>query len=173
LQATDDPGHTTRCKRLSSVLLWLEGVELNRMEDSLLQHMPRSNAAGPIRACAERTRDLISSVARIGELVSSDGFAVGAKADELMCRLEIGIPADICWLATKLHRRLDRGDYLSLRKAGFITVKKYDEADDAALLSVVNSKAKLTAIRAAIEEIKSYKPKTDGRDLPMPTPVAP
>ena len=171
LQATDDPGHTTRCKRLSSILLWLEGVELNRMEDSLLQHMPRSNAAGPIRACAERTRDLISSVARIGELVSSDGFAVGAQADELMCRLEMGIPADICWLAIKLHRRLDRGDYLSLRKAGFIMVKKFDEADDAALLSVVNSKAKLIAIRAAIEEIKLYKPKTDGRDLPMPTPV--
>jgi len=171
LQSTDEIGHTTRCKRFSSILLWLEGVELNRMEASLLQHLPRSNAAGPIRACAERTRDLISSVVRIGELVSNDGFAVGTKADELMCRLELGIPADICWLALKLHRRLDRGDYLSLRKAGLTTIESFDKIEDTTLLGVVNSKTKLAAIRGAIEEIRAFKPKIDDKDLPMPTPV--
>lgn len=172
LQSTDDVGYTTRCKRLSSILLWLEGVELNRMEASLLQHLPRTNAAGPIRACAERTRDLIASVVRIGELVSPDGFKVGTKADELMCRLELGIPSDICWLALKLNRRLDRGDYLSLRKSGLTTIEAFDKVQDDALLRVVNSKVKLAAIREAIEIVKASKQQREDKDLPMPTPAA-
>lgn len=51
--------------------MWIQGVELNRLEASLLQHLPADNAAGPIRAVAERTRDLVGVVARIGGLVTT------------------------------------------------------------------------------------------------------
>ena len=75
LFATYDATATTRCKKLSAVLMWLEGVELNRLEASLLVHLPGNAAAGSIRAVADRTRDLIGVVARIGALVSADGTA--------------------------------------------------------------------------------------------------
>src|SRR5207249_314400 len=38
LAATDDVIYTARCKRLSAVLMWIDGVELNRIESSLLLH---------------------------------------------------------------------------------------------------------------------------------------
>ena len=98
--------------------MWIEGIELSRLEESLLQHMPGDNAAGPIRASAERTRDLIGVVTRIGTLVSSEQSPPSVDVDVLSGRLEIGIPGDIVWLAKEAERELDRGDYLALRKAG-------------------------------------------------------
>ena len=59
LQATDDSTYTARCKKLASVLMWIDGIELNQIEASLLRHLPTDNAAGPIRSTAERTRDLL------------------------------------------------------------------------------------------------------------------
>jgi replicative superfamily II helicase len=99
LRATDDRACTARCKRLSSVLMWLEGLELSRLEASLLVHLPGENAAGPIRAVAERTRDLIGVVARIGALVSSDQAEPVADVASLSARLELGIPTDVMWIA--------------------------------------------------------------------------
>lgn len=167
LQATDARNYTARCKRLSSVLMWLDGVELNRLEASLLQHMPGDNAAGPIRASAERTRDLIGVVARIGALASRDGSGPVGEVDQLSSRLELGIPQDILWLAKEVKRGLERGDYLALRRAGLKTIEAIEVEDDDALERIVNSKSKLQQIRGAIERIKMAD-LVDTSDLPMP-----
>src|SRR5207253_992439 len=116
LQATDHVAYTVRCKRLSAVLMWLEGVDLNRLAASLLIHLPSENAAGPIRTSAERTRDLVGVVARISTLVSGDGSGFTGEIDQLSTRLELGIPADILWLAKQAKRGLERGDYLAFRR---------------------------------------------------------
>jgi helicase len=166
LQATDASNFTARCKRLSSVLMWLEGVELNRLEASLLRHLPGDNAAGPIRAVAERTRDLIGVVARIATLVSRDSSGFPGEVDDLSSRLELGIPQDILWLAKEVKRGLERGDYLAMRRAGLKTIEVIETADDDAVASIVTSESKIGYIREAIKRINLTN--ADNQDLPMP-----
>ena len=145
LRSTDDASYTARCKKLAGVLMWIEGVELNRIEASLLRHLPADNAAGPIRSTAERTRDLLGVVARIAGLVSVDQSEPIADRDELSTRLEIGIPKDVVWLARLLKRALERGDYLSLRRAQLTTVGTLDNCEEKVLMNVIQSAAKTKA----------------------------
>jgi replicative superfamily II helicase len=168
LRATDDSGYTTRCKRLAAVLMWLEGVDLNRLEASLLVHLPGDNAAGAITATAERTRDLLGVVARIGGLVSSDNSGPVNELDHLSLRLEIGIPSDMLWLASETKRGIDRGDYLALRRVGINSPDLLNACDDAALAQMVSSEEKRQRIRAAVAAIKGVGQDSDD-DLPMPT----
>ena len=172
LQSTDSVGYIARCKRLCSVLMWLEGTDLNRMEASLLRHLPAENAAGPIRSTAERTRDLIGVVARIGSLVSTDHSAPSGNLDSLNARLELGIPSDIHWLASVMRRDLERGDYLALRRAGLATRDAIASASDSSLEAAVNSKRKAARIREVVREMEFTKPE-DTSDLPMPKPAEP
>jgi len=171
LSATDDASYTARCKRLSAVLMWLEGVELNKLEASLLIHLPGENAAGPIRAAVDRTRDLIGVVARIGSLVSRNASGPTGEIDDLVTRLELGIPQDVLWLAREAKRGLERGDYLALRRTGLNSVEALDESDDAALAEVVNSESKRRRIRKAVDVVKALaRARTAKDELPMPTP---
>jgi helicase len=170
LRATDDPSHTARCKRLSAALMWIDGVELNRLEQSLLVHLPGDNAAGPIRAVAERTRDLIGVVARIAALVSADRAEPRADVAGLSTRLELGIPGDLLWLASTVKRGLERGDYLALQRAGLPTFEALDRVEDAHLAGVLKSDAKMRRIRDGIAKAKLRQPVgTD--DLPLPRPA--
>lgn len=172
LQATDDASFTARCKKLLGVLMWVEGTELNQIEASLLRHLPSDNAAGPIRATAERTRDLLGVVVRIGALVSSDHGEPSVKSDELSMRLEIGLPTEILWLAAKLKRGLERGDYLALRRAGLVTLDALHASDDATLTRVIGSATKRKGIRKAVEEMhNSQKDRSLDDALPMPTGI--
>lgn len=150
--------------------MWLEGVELNRLEASLLVHLPGDNAAGPIRASAERTRDLIGVVARIGGLVSSDGSGPIAEIDDLNTRLELGIPSDMLWLGKEVKRSLERGDYLALRRAGLNSIEALDKTDDIALAKVIKSNLKRQRIRDAVEYSKNIG-QADESELPMPAPL--
>jgi helicase len=170
LRGTDDAGYTARCKRLSAALMWIDGVELNRLEASLLVHLPGENAAGPIRAVAERTRDLIGVVSRIAALVSGDHAEPPVDIASLSTRLELGIPREILWLATIAKRGLERGDYLSLQRAGLSTMEALDRVDDARLATVLKSKVKVRCVRDAISAAKLRR-SVETEDLPMPRPV--
>jgi hypothetical protein len=170
LRATDEPGFTARCKRLSAALMWLDGVELNRLEQSVLVHLPGENAAGPIRAVAERTRDLIGVVARIGALVSADHAEPEADIATLITRLELGIPPEILWLADVVKRGLERGDYLGLHRANLSTLEALDRVDDVRLASVLKSDVKVRRVRDAIVRTNSSQSAETG-DLPMPRPA--
>jgi helicase len=170
LRGTDDAGYTARCKRLSAALMWLDGVELNRLEASLLVHLPGENAAGPIRAVAERTRDLIGVVARIAALVSSDHAEPQPDIAALSTRLELGIPREILWLASIAKRGLERGDYLGLQRAGLSTMEALDRVEDAGLAIVLKTEVKVRRVRDAIATAKRrHSIETD--DLPMPRPI--
>ena len=171
LQAIDDSNYTARCKRLSSVLMWIDGVALNRLEASLLVHLPASNAAGPIRASAERTRDLLGVAAHIGIFVSRDkDVGLDAEVESLATRLELGIPEDIVWLAGEVKRGLERGDYLNLRRAGLTSVEVIEAVDESYLLEVIGSENKVRSVRDALEALKEAK-SADVEDLPMPKPA--
>jgi helicase len=166
LRATDDARYTARCKRLVAVQMWLEGMELSRIEASILRHLPGDNAAGPIRASAERSRDLIGVVARIGSLVSSDGAEVAGNVDDINVRLELGIPNDMLWLARQAKRGLERGDYLALKREGLVSPEAIETGDAAALTRAVRSEAKRTLIRAAIASLATAEVTREGDAMP-------
>jgi hypothetical protein len=170
LQSTDDASYTTRCKRLAAVLMWLEGVDLNGIEASLLRHLPGDNAAGPIRSTAERTRDLIGVVSKIATLVSSDRSAPAVDIDDLSTRLEIGVPKDMLWLVKRLRRTLERGDYLSMRRAGLTNLDSQQKCDDKTLAKIISSSSKRTKILETIESALLENPDDlDDNTLPMPS----
>jgi helicase len=167
LSATDDAHYTARCKRLVAVQMWLEGMELSRIEASILRHLPGDNAAGPIRASAERTRDLIGVVARIGALVSSDGAEVAGNVDDIHVRLELGIPNDMLWLARQAKRSLERGDYLALKREGLASPEAIEAGDDAALTRAVKSEVKRSIVRAAVASLRSAEVVSEDDAMPV------
>jgi helicase len=146
--ATDEAHYTTRCKKTASTLMWIQGVDLLSIETSLLRHMPGDNAAGPIRAVAERTRDLVSVVVRVAEILSG-GEPLGGSVENLLVRLELGLPPSAVPLARRLHRRLDRADYLKLERAGLMAPEAIIAASEEALVSALRTKAKAEAVRGA------------------------
>jgi helicase len=165
--AKSDAIVTARCKKLASVLMWIEGVELGRLEASLLQHLPGDNAAGPIRATAERTRDLIGVVARIAALVTAGEPHSGDDLDDLALRLELGIPQAMVWLARETKRALDRADYLAIYKANLTTLDAMASFDEHKFLVVVPSAAKRERIREAVVKVAERR-KPDLGEHPMP-----
>jgi helicase len=170
MQATDASSYTTRCKRLAGILMWIDGTELNQIEASLLRHLPGDNAAGPIRAAAERTRDLLGTVARIGELVASGPIDSAIRLDQLSTRLELGVPHDMLWLAGETKRGLERGDYLSMRRAGLTSMESIRSFDETKLAKVIPSEMKRKRIREAVQTImRAQKASSDNGTLPMPS----
>lgn len=157
MRATDDASYTARCKKLSALVMWIEGMDLSRIEASVLQHLPSDNAAGPIRATAERTRDLLTVATRIGVLVCTDHGIPGVDVDVLATRLELGMPTDALWLASKLKRDLDRGDYLALRRAGLLTLEALRSSDEQTLRNVIPSAAKRERLGKTLKEMKDPK----------------
>jgi helicase len=69
LTAGDDANYTARCKKIAALLMWVEGTDLNLIEQSILRHLPGDNAAGQIRAVADRTRDILPAVGRVAEVL--------------------------------------------------------------------------------------------------------
>jgi hypothetical protein len=153
LAATEDAAHTTRCKRLAAVTMWLDGIELRRIEESILRHLPGENAAGPIRSSAERTRDLIGVVSRIANLVVGDGLPLAGDGDTLGLRLELGVPSSIAWLGKELGRRFDRGDYLALVREGLVTPEALGAAESQVLARVMPDEAKQSQLLGAVERV--------------------
>jgi hypothetical protein len=164
--AGDDAHYTTRCKKTASTLMWMQGVDLMTMEASLLRHLPGENAAGPIRAVAERTRDLVPVVARVAEILAG-GAPLGTVVETLLVRLELGIPAAAVPLARQLHRRLDRADYLALERAGLAAAEAIIAAPEDALLTALRSKLKVDAVRDAARTLDAdARASEDGLVMP-------
>lgn len=168
LRTSDDPTFLKRCKRFAAVLMWIQGVELTAMEQSLLQHMAESNAAGPIRSTAERTRDLLGVVARIAQLVCRGGDMTTIATDELSARLEIGVPADVSWLVVIVKRQLDRGDYLSLTRIGLGSAEAIESAPEPVLERAVAAESKRRLVREAAK--RQIEEMAAAAKLAMPAP---
>jgi hypothetical protein len=148
--------------------MWIQDVNLRSLETSLLRHLPGENAAGSIRAVAERTRDLIPAVARIAELLKGgDSFA--SAVDALSARLEIGALARTVPLARIAYRRLDRADYLALERAKLSSPEAIVAATDDNLLSIVRTPVKVMVLRAASTAlVDETTDQANPMELPMP-----
>jgi replicative superfamily II helicase len=151
--ATDNAHYTIRCKRTAAALMWIDGTELRGIEASVLQHLPGDNAAGPIRAVAERTRDLIPAAGRVAELLNRDEGLLTGLIDSLLVRLELGVPVSVVPLARIARRGLERGDYLSLVRANLFSSDAIRLATDDVLLKIMGNPKKVAILRAAVSSI--------------------
>ena len=109
-----------RTKKAVAALRFASAFPMAAVEAELMQHMRDNAAAGPIRAVAARTRDVIDAVATIccfrGYEVADDEALL-----HIGVRLEIGLPAEVGRLASAIGGRLSRAQYFSLAENGVAT----------------------------------------------------
>lgn len=142
---------TLRAKKAVACLLWMSDFSMERIEDTLTQFGGRFNgAAGPMRGVAARTYDLLPIVIRIAEILHPSLNFVERRV-RLLARLEVGVPAPLSDLATRIGLRLARGEYHTLLRAGLASIDSVEMATDESLLACVgNDQDKLAMIRSAV-----------------------
>lgn len=173
LRNAADVDVTARCKRLAAVLMWVQGVDLSGIEASLLQHMRDDNASGPVRAVADRTRDLLGIVATIAEIIaagsSDDVERLGRLVDDLAVQLELGVPPEIVWLARLTKRAVARGEYLALNRSGLNDANRLLTAEPEVIERLLpNPMARRSILDAAARVVET--PTVPASSLPMPAP---
>ena len=107
---------TLRAKKAAACLLWMSGRSREEIETNLMQHMRENVAAGAVNQVRSRTIDLLPVVISVAEILRDVDLA--EQQDDLMLRLELGIPADLLPLARVCRGRLTRVEYLRLHGAG-------------------------------------------------------
>jgi hypothetical protein len=156
---------TVRAKRTAAVLMWVQGKPLLDIETSLMKHLPRDEAAGAVRAAADRTRDLLPIVARVTELVVPGLQAsFGERVDRLLVQLELGVPRTAVPIAAKLGAQLARGDHLSLHAAGLRDEGAIRAKTDEELEAVLGDAKKVRIVRAALMNETSGATMTEQAD---------
>ena len=139
---------TARAKRAAAVFMWIQGKELSAIEASIMRHLPGEDAAGAIRAAAERTRDLLPVAVRVVELLlNGEAVGMGARADRLLVQLELGVSAPMVPLAKLAGTRLGRGDYLALDVRGLRHPVSLAAASDVEIETLLASKEKVRVVR--------------------------
>ena len=155
-----------RAKKAAACLLWISDLPMSDIENRLTKHGGRfEGAAGPVLAARARTCDLLPTVCRVAEIVHP-GLDLGARAERLLTRLEVGVPPAAIDLATHAGSRLSRGDYRSLLEAGTCSVDTLENCSDEELLKLLSgSRSKLAFVRAAIT---SYRAQQDEQSISPP-----
>jgi helicase len=119
----------SRSKKAVAALMFASDLPMARIESILMQHMPNRAAAGPVRAVAARTRDVIDAVATICRV---RGYQLPDEKtlSQLGVRLEIGLPPQIGDLAIQFGSRLTRVQYLALLSRDLTSSEAIEAADD-------------------------------------------
>jgi ATP-dependent DNA helicase len=146
--ATDRIALAARAKKSIACLLWIRGVPLAQIEESVMQHYFDRNASGPIRAVVSRTHDVLDTVVAIAaELHPTADLA--DLAELLPVQLELGVPVESARLALA-GADLQRDDYRRLQAAGLTAPEAIVQADDSTLLTLLrNNRSSLESLRDA------------------------
>jgi helicase len=109
-----------RAKRAVACLYYMSRSPLSVIEQELTQHMRDGSIAGPVRGVSARTRDVIGAVGKIAEF---RGYEIEptVSLDDLLLRLELGLPQESVQLARVLGNFLSRGEYLRLLSRGVVS----------------------------------------------------
>jgi replicative superfamily II helicase len=151
---TEPSQDTLRAKKAVACLFYVSGKPMAGIEAALTQFGGASrDAAGPIRAVAARTCDVLPTAGRIAELLHP-GIYLTERIGRLLVRLELGIPADAAEIGRYAGNRLSRGDYQRLVAASLFDASVISISDDATILACVeNNQQKLTILRDAANEL--------------------
>lgn len=125
-----------RAKRAAAALRFASAMPMSSIEAELMQHLRERAAAGPIRAVASRTRDVIDTVATICR-VRGRTFGDEDAVEALGIRLEIGLPAQLAALAGEVGAVLSRANYLDLLASGLADAASIQAASDEQLGTVL------------------------------------
>jgi replicative superfamily II helicase len=155
-----------RAKKAAACLLWISDLPMSDIENRLTKHGGKfDGAAGPVMGARARTCDLLPTVCRVAEMVHP-GLDLGARAERLLTRLEVGVPPAAVDLATHAGSRLSRGDYRCLLEAGVCSVDAIEKCPDEELLRLLSgSRPKLAAVRAAAT---SYRAQQEEQEISPP-----
>jgi replicative superfamily II helicase len=148
--ANDAHQATIRAKRAVACLLFVSGRPMTDIEKTLGQFGGAfGGVAGPIRAVAARTCDLLPTAARVAELLHP-GLSLEGRMIRLAVRLTYGVPPAAVSLAQEAGNALLRGDYCRLAAADLCEWEKVKSASDKELLECVDGdRRKLDVVRAA------------------------
>jgi len=140
-----------RAKKAAAALRFASAMPMANIEYDLMQHMRDRSAAGPIRAVAGRTRDVIDAVATIcrvrgATVADEDAIAL------LGLRLEIGLPAESLELAAIYGTTFTRTQYLDLLSRGVTKVEELMGLSDAQLKDIFGEEIARQIRESANEE---------------------
>lgn len=155
---TDGHQSTLRAKRAVSCLLFVAGRPMQDIERIVTQFGGSfGGAAGPIRAVASRTCDVLPTVARVAELLCPS-LQLGDRVRRLAGRLNYGVTGTLVDLALLVGSDLTRGDYHRLGSAGLSDIEGLVSAKDEAILTCVNGDIqKLNLVRFVIAKLSQQK----------------
>ncbi|WID99678.1 DEAD/DEAH box helicase (plasmid) [Bosea vestrisii] len=164
--AVDSHQPTLRAKKAVACLLYVSGQAMQEIEQILTQFGGAfGGAAGPVRAVAARTSDVLPTAAKVAEILHPS-LKLSDRVSRLTVRLTYGIPAPAVDLAREAGNELLRGDYCRLAHSGLCEPVAIDNADEATILACVDgNKRKLEVIRRASRQTterrsKAAKPAT-------------
>jgi replicative superfamily II helicase len=166
--AQDTNDQTMRQKRAVACLLFVSGQEMTDIEQTLTQFGGAfGGAAGPVRAIAARTSDLLPAAVRVAQLLHPT-LDLESRSARLLTRLANGVDGEAVQLAQIAGADLQRGDYRRLAAAGLCDGPRILAAADAAILVCVDDDpARLALVRRAAESlIAAIEPKP-----PVPVPL--
>ncbi|MEU1499649.1 DEAD/DEAH box helicase [Streptomyces sp. NPDC005732] len=129
---SDHLAGVVRAKKAMACLLYASSTPLAVVERHLMQHQRGEGAAGPVRAIANRTRDLIPVVVRVFSFLHPE-ITIGDVPERTMVRLELGLPVDLVELGTILGTALTRAQYLSLSECSLASSEQFETASVTAL----------------------------------------
>jgi replicative superfamily II helicase len=159
---------TLRAKKAVGCLLFMAGRPMNEIEGVLTQFGGAfGGAAGPVRAVAARTCDLMPVAARIAEILHPT-LDLGDRVGRLAVRLTYGVPSAAVDLAKLGGTDLQRGDYRRLAEAGLCDPGRIADAIDGQILSCVDmSRAKLTLVRDLAKRIAERRAQSIKASTPI------
>lgn len=149
---------TARAKRAVACVLWTSHLPMAQVELHLTQFGRKDGVAGPVRNVAARTLDLLPSVCEIASHLHPS-LRLEERLPLLLARLATGTPGDLAAVAAVLGSTLTRGEYLSLRAAGLVSLEALRDCDDARLLECLSgSAAKFEQVRNSVERAIGERP---------------
>lgn len=168
--AVDIRQAVSRTKRGGAAAMWIHGLPLTQIEANLNAHMGRRNGlAGPIRAIAERTRDLLPAVAAVHRQLHPDSPLSATLVDRTMVRLEFGIPPELVDALGVLSPRVDRRSLLALHDRGLSTLEAIATAPVSSIAEAVGSEALAQALSEAASAELAALERDDETELPVPS----
>lgn len=152
---TEEHEEALRAKKVVACLAYIAGKEIAEIEDLMGRHGGAFNgAAGPIRATAVRTCDVLAPSARVAEILYPE-LDLHERVERLAIRLTYGIEGHLVDLAKHVGNILSRADYARLSKKSLYTPDALDQATDSEILSCLElSVEKLEAVREATKAMR-------------------
>ena len=169
---TEQHHPTLRAKKAVSCLYWISDTSLADIESALTQFGGSwDGAAGPVRAVAMRTADLLVSVTRVAELLH-DKLDLSQNRVRLITRLQVGVSNKTTEIAKLFGNNLSRGDYLNLVRAGIFTKEAIENTSSATLEATLGvgsgAEQKVQMMNQILEDQKRWGKSDSQKVVPLP-----